>query len=188
MDAFRWISVVLSIILGLGITRLLSAAVEVFRARDRWEMDWVPLAWAGCIFLSQLQFWWGIIELQGMVPQWSIGLFLLLVSLTIVLFLAASLILPLARSDEKGSLRTSFEHDGRWALVALSAYNGLAILADWLLWDVSPLSSWGAFLVLEALLPLGVVLIRKRRTQAAITLLYVPLSILAALDLSRASY
>jgi hypothetical protein len=188
MDSFRWISVVLSIILGLGITRLLSAAVEVFRARDRWEMDWVPLAWAGCIFLSQLQFWWGIIELQGMVLHWSIGPFLLLVSLTILLFVSASLILPLARSDEKGSLRASFEHDGRWALVALSAYNGLAIEADWLLWNVSPLSSWGAFLVLQTLLPLGVALIQKRRIQAAITLLYVPLSILAALDLSRASY
>ncbi len=55
-------------------------------------------------------------------------------------------------------------------------------------WISVVLSSWGAFLLLLALLPLGVAFNRKRRIQAAITLLYIPLSIWAALDLSRASY
>jgi hypothetical protein len=188
MDSFRWISVVLSIILGLGITHLLSAAVGVFRARDRLQLDWVPLVWAGCVFIWQLQFWWGIIELQGIVPQWFLGSFLILVSLTIFLFLAASLILPPARFDENGSLRDSFEHDGRWALIALTAYNGLAIVADWVLWGVSPLSWWGALLLVLALLPLVGALNRNRRVQAAITIIYLPLSIWAALGLSRAAY
>jgi len=47
MDSFRWVAVVLSIILGLGVTRLLSSAVEVFRSRNQAHLDWVPLAWEG---------------------------------------------------------------------------------------------------------------------------------------------
>jgi|GEM_PF-3674649 len=81
MDAFKWISVVLSMILGLGVTRLLAATVAVFRSRKRARLDWVPLAWAGCIFLWQLQYWWAIIELPGMIQHWTIGSFLMLVSL-----------------------------------------------------------------------------------------------------------
>jgi hypothetical protein len=33
-------------ILGLGITRLLSSVVEVFRSRHRAELDWVPFVWS----------------------------------------------------------------------------------------------------------------------------------------------
>ena len=188
MDAFRWISVVLSLILGLGITHLLSSVIGIFRTRGRRELDWIPLVWAGCVFLWQLQFWWGIIELPGMIVAWSLGSFLTLVLLTLLLYVSASLVLPPANSEETTSLRLLFERDGRWALVALSAYNGVAIFADWLLWGVSPRSSWGAFLILLALLPLLVVVGRSRRVKAAITILYIPLSIWAALELSRGSY
>lgn len=74
MESFRWIAVVLSMILGLGVARLLSSGVEVFRSRSNGKFDWVPLLWAGCIFLWQLQFWWGIIELPGLIQAWTIGL------------------------------------------------------------------------------------------------------------------
>jgi hypothetical protein len=93
MDSFRWIAVVLSMILGLGVTRLLSSAVEVFRSRHQAKMDWVPFVWAGCIFIWQLQFWWGIIELPSLVKAWSVGSFLVLVSLTLLLFVSAGLVL-----------------------------------------------------------------------------------------------
>ena len=71
MDSFRWIAVALSMILGLGVTRLLSAFVAVFRSRKHSKLDWIPLAWAGCIFLWQLQFWWAIIELPGLIRVWN---------------------------------------------------------------------------------------------------------------------
>jgi hypothetical protein len=175
MDAFRWSSVVLSIMLGLGITHLLSSAVGIFRSRGQRRMDWIPLVWAVCIFLWQLQFWWGIIEIPGMTHSWSLGGFL-------------SLVLPAAGSDVSVPLDLLFARDGRWALVALSAYNVMAMFVDWMIWGVPPFSLWGAFLTLLAVLPLVVVLSRRRNVQAAVTLVYVPLSIWAALVLSRSSY
>lgn len=188
MESFRWIAVVLSMILGLGVARLLSSVVEVFRSRNHAQLDWIPLVWAGCLFLWQLQFWWGIIELPGLIQAWTIGSFLTLVSLTLLLFVSAGLILPSARLEKGESLRVSFERDGRWALVSLSAYFAVALFTDWLLWNVSPISSWGAFLIALILLPLVFNLSRSRRVQEVITVVYIPLSIWAALALSRASY
>lgn len=188
MDAFRWSSVVLSIMLGLGMTHLFSSAVGIFRSRGHRQMDWMPLTWAGCVFVWQLQFWWGIIEIPGMIHVWSLGGFLALVVLTILLYLSASLVLPPAGSDPSVPLSVLFARDGRWALVALSAYNVVAMFVDWMIWDVSPFSLWGGLLALLALLPFVVVLSRRRSIQAAVTLLYVPLSIWAALALSRGFY
>ena len=188
MDSFRWIAVVLSMILGLGVARLLSSVVEAFRSRNQAQMDWVPFAWAGCIFLWQLQFWWGIIELPGIIKAWTIGSFLTLISLTLLLFVSAGLVLPPSKLEKNESLRDSFERDGRWALVSLSAYFAVALFTDWLLWSVSPVSSWGAFLMVLIILPLVFTWSRSRRVQVVITVLYIPLCIWAALVLSRASY
>lgn len=51
MDSFRWISVVLSMIFGLGVARVLNASALAFRLRRTVRVDWIPLAWAGCVFL-----------------------------------------------------------------------------------------------------------------------------------------
>jgi hypothetical protein len=188
MDSFRWIAVVLSMILGLGITRLLSSVVEVFRSRNQVELDWVPFVWAGCIFIWQLQFWWGIIELPSLLKAWSLGSFLTLVSLTLLLFVSAGLVLPPSMLEKNDSLKRAFDRDGRWALVSLSAYFAVALFADWMFWNVPPVSSWGAFLAGLTILPLVCVWSRSRRVQEAITVLYIPLSIWAAFVLSRPSY
>jgi hypothetical protein len=175
-------------ILRLGITRLLSALVEVFRSRDSVRLDWVPLVWAGCIFLWQLQYWWTIIELPGLVNSWMPGAFLILVSLPLLLFVSAALVLPPSKEEGTRTLRESFARDGRWALVSMSAYFGLALFANWLLWEVSPVSTWGAFLSLLIILPLVCVWSRSRRVQEVVTILFGPLTILAARELSRSSY
>jgi hypothetical protein len=46
MDTFRWVAVGLSMILGLGVTRLLTSAVSVIRSRHHAEVHWMPLVWA----------------------------------------------------------------------------------------------------------------------------------------------
>lgn len=188
MDSFRWIAVVLSMILGLGITRLLSASVAVFRSRNHSQLDWVPLAWAGCIFMWQLQFWWAIIELPALVKTWSLGYFLTLVTLTLLLFVSAALILPPLELKDGESLRNSFERDGRWSLLSLGAYFLLAVVVDSMFWHVSPFSDRGELLVLLMILPLICLWTKSRRVQEAITLLYALISIWAASVISPASY
>ena len=130
MDTFRWIAVVVSMILGLGVTRLLSSAVAVFKSRRRAAVDWLPLVWALVIFVQQIDFWWSLEELSILVPKWTFAEFLMLVALVLVLFLAAALILPQAEMERGDTLRGFFDRDGRYALLALAVFSLLAILAN----------------------------------------------------------
>lgn len=123
MDTFRWIAVIVAMVLGLGVARLLVSAVGIFRARRRATLDWPPLVWAAAIFLQEVAFWWNLEEAASRVTVWTLPSFLTLVALVLALFLAASLILPFDEMNEGDSLRAFFQEDGRWALVALAAFN-----------------------------------------------------------------
>lgn len=101
MTDFGRIVTVLSMVLGLGVTRLLLGLVTVFRIRRESPLDWVPLAWAAILFAIQLQYWWAITLLPSVKPTFSFPDFIFLVLLTLMLFLSAALMLPSRSEDEK---------------------------------------------------------------------------------------
>lgn len=189
MNSFRWIATAIAMILGLGVTRLLAAFIEIFRSRTHAQLDWVPLVWAVLIFAAQMQFWWAIVELQSLVKIWTLGSFLLLMTLPLLLFVAAALIIPKDGLGPGESMRTPFERDGRWALVAVSAYNMLAMFVDWYFWGALPVSLTGAAGVVLVVLPcLGILAARSRRVEAGIVLVYALLYGWQAWQESPASY
>lgn len=185
---FRWISVALSLVLGFGVTRLLSGGVAMFKSRSIASLDWIPLAWAACIFLWQLQFWWAVIELPSLIKTWHLGQFMILLSLTLLLFIAAALILPSTELKKGENLKDSFERDGHWALPCLSLYFFVAFVADWHFWGVLPFSYFGALLIALLITPLVFVFVSARWAQASITVGYILLSLWAAWELSPESY
>lgn len=178
----------MSLILGLGVARLLASSVDVFRSRHHAVMDWMPLVWAGIVFLWQLQYWWAIIELPEIIQVWTLVHFLILVTLALLLFVAGALVLPGGPLKPGENLADSFNQDGRWAVACLSGYFILAIYADWFLWDQSVFSYSGALLVALAILPIVFLNARSRNSQVGITLVYVALSLWTAHELSPESY
>lgn len=188
MDSFRWIAVAISMILGIGVTRLLSSAVLLLRNRGEFEFDLLPLAWAAFIFVAQLQFWWSIIELSKMVSIWTLGNFLLLLSMPLMLFVAASLILPFEARERDLVLREGFERDGRLALIALTLYNGIACVADAAWWSASFLNLQGVMLLGLVILPAVLFFVSGRAAQVSITCLYGLLLLAGGIDFSPASY
>ncbi|MHB2170231.1 hypothetical protein [Alsobacter sp. R-9] len=186
-DAFRWISVVVSIILGLGIARLLTAAVAQFHARRHRSLDWLPFVWAGVIFLQQIAFWWSLEELATKAQGWSFASFLVLVGLVLTLFLSAALVLPNSEGAAVASLRDFFAQDGRFALLMLAAFNLLALAADLVLWREPLLSASTAFNAALVALPLAAFAARRRWQEVA-TLVYVATAAAAILTLSPGAY
>ena len=51
MDAFSYLSVLISIILALGMTRVLAGVGEMLQARSRRRLDWVHAIWVVNLFL-----------------------------------------------------------------------------------------------------------------------------------------
>lgn len=172
------IATVLSMVLGLGVTRLLLGVVGIFRARRASAVDWIPLVWAGCLFLEQLQFWWAINFLPSVRSDFSFLDFLFLVTLTLTLFAASALLLPSRPDDEEGGLRIYFDNDGRYGVLALAGFSSLALLVNVFFFESSPLSAWGALDVPMIGIPLAAFLTRSRRAQSWLVLAYMPLSLI----------
>ena len=155
MSAFEFFSVALSLVLGLGLARLLLGARYVFLSRRQLTPHWIPIAWAISIFIFQIQYWWAIYALESSIDAWTHGKFVSLLLAAILLFVAGALILPTSRNDERGGLIEYFEQDGRWALLALSAYSGLAMWVNWYLFETSPFSTAGIIGLIAGAIPLA---------------------------------
>lgn len=178
MTNFPIVATVLSMVLGLSVTRLLIGLVTIFRIRRTTTADWVPLVWAGILFMMQLQFWWAINQLPSLRPTFSFPEFVFLVLLTMMLFLSAALLLPSRGEDEQLGLREYYEMDGRYALLCLSSYLFLGLIANLLFFN-APFISVGSIADLPMIFIPIIAFYARRRIYSGITLLYVPL---AAID------
>ncbi|KQS71700.1 hypothetical protein ASG39_20815 [Rhizobium sp. Leaf371] len=172
---FPIVATVISMVLGLSVTRLLTGLVTVFRIRRSSQLDWVPLAWSGILFLTQLQYWWAINQLSALRPTFQFGEFLFLVLMTLMLFLTAALLLPSRGEDEARGLRVYFEEDGRFALLSLTAFFLFGLVVNVFGFQSPIESAWAVTDIPMIVLPVLAFLSRKRNYYAAITALYLPL-------------
>ena len=169
MTAFEFFSVALSLVLGLGLTRLLLGGRYVFLARRRQRAHWIPIAWAISIFIFQIQYWWAVFALQSSIETWTHGKFVSLLLAAILLFIAGALILPTSDDGERDDLLEYFEQDGRWALLAIAAYAALSMWVNWFLFDESPVSSVGMIVVVVGLTSLAAFMVRNRHIRGVLT-------------------
>lgn len=187
MDTFRWMSTVFSMILGLGVARILASAVAALRARRRARLDWVPLAWAFFIFAQQLTLWWSLEDLANLSAHWTYFQFLILVTLVLTLFIAAASVLPPNEIAAGESMRDFFEQDGRFGLLALAAFNVTALAVNHVFWSPGTISFSDAINVVLIALPI-IGFVGTRRVQVVATLAYAVAMVVAITLLSPASY
>jgi len=93
MTPFDYVSVLISIILGLGITLVLTGIAEMIKRWKAITHFWPYLIWIVLVFVLHLQEWWVCYELRS-VTSWSLPAFLFLVSYPILLFIMANLLFP----------------------------------------------------------------------------------------------
>lgn len=113
MDAFSYLSVLLSIILGLAITQLLQGIGRIIQARDRVVIFWPPIVWAGLLVLVSVQSWWALFGLRTH-EHWSFFPFLVIVAQVINLYLTTAVILPEIGPGERVNLRQHYFAQARW--------------------------------------------------------------------------
>jgi cellulose synthase/poly-beta-1,6-N-acetylglucosamine synthase-like glycosyltransferase len=108
VDAFSYLSVLLSIILGLGLTQLLTAAGRLIRHRDRVRLDWLPLLWAAVLLVIYVQSWWAMFGLRN-VRKWTFVAFLAVLAQTTTLYMMAAVVLPEQVEDAGVDLAEHYE-------------------------------------------------------------------------------
>lgn len=107
MDAFSYLSVLLSIIIGLAITQVLQGYRALLLSRRRVKLYFPPLAWSAYIILIAVQMWWSSFGLANR-PEWSFFAFTIILLQTILFYMMAALVLPDIPSDETIDLRAHY--------------------------------------------------------------------------------
>ena len=94
MSTFEFAVIPLSIVVGLGIARLLSALASLVEHRDKVRFDALTLVWVANAMLFHIFFWWVVVGNARAFEEWSLAAFLVLFAWAMVMFFAAALILP----------------------------------------------------------------------------------------------
>ena len=132
MDAFSYLSVLISLILGLAITQVLKGVRGLMHGRARVRSYWPTVLWAALIIVIAVQSWWSMFGLRHH-QDWTFVEFSAVLAQTIVLYLLAALVLPDIFGDAVVDLREHYYDNRRWffsllvMLIATSLLKALAI-------------------------------------------------------------
>ena len=93
MSVFEYLGVLLSVIMGLGVTHILVGLAKTIHNRRTITLFWVHSMWAVNVLIYIVIIWWGMFWWSGQ-QEWSFFQFLLLILYAIALFFSASLLFP----------------------------------------------------------------------------------------------
>ena len=128
MGAFAYLSVLISIVLGLGITRLLMGFGRWLEARSEFHAFGPSLAWAGFLLVVDIETWWTMFGYTHH-REWTFLEFVIVLLQPMVLFLMTLLVFPssdLPRQD----LKENFLHQRPWFFGLLIILLAVSILKD----------------------------------------------------------
>lgn len=93
MSPFEYVIVLISIIIGLGITLVLTGIAQLIREEQHVKLFWPFLIWIGLVFVMHIHEWWITYQLKSTVA-WKLPTFLFIILYPILLFILANLLFP----------------------------------------------------------------------------------------------
>jgi len=124
MNSFEYISVLISVLLGLAVTHLVVGMVSMIQNRETTKVYWVHLVWVLNI-LVYITMWWWAFHTWADLDDWSQPIFYLLFGYSLVLSAIAGLLFPV--HGRETDYRAFFYRQFRW-------FFGLQVI--WLSLDV----------------------------------------------------
>ena len=126
MSAFEFVAVLFSVIVGLAISHLLSAASELIEIHNRVKTYWVNTVWLITVFIWDIFSWWGMWELNNL-DYWNYpSFFLVVVNLSGIYFMT-TLVLPQPTESDKIDLKNHYFSVHR-IFFAITSYNFASII------------------------------------------------------------
>lgn len=131
MTPFEYVSVLISIVLGLGITQIVSGLADIIHQWNRVKLYWPHLMWIVFTFFLHIQEWWVLFDLRTL-EEWKLPTFLFIILYPINLFILARILFPTAGTDSVDFKVFYFENFRKffvWAviLIALSMIDNLLL-------------------------------------------------------------
>jgi hypothetical protein len=108
ISAFEYVSILVSIILGLGITQLLSSFSDLLYNFRRVRFYWPHTLWIGFILFLHVQDWFITYELKDK-PVWTLPELLFVLLYPITLYTAAKMLLPSNEREERADMKIFYK-------------------------------------------------------------------------------
>jgi hypothetical protein len=121
-DTFSYLSVLISIVLGLGIAHLLGGVARAVSHREATSFYWPTLVWSFLLLVLIIQVWWVDFSLRKE-AQWSLAGFASVLLIPATLYFMAFLILP-----ETRDMRETYFENRVWffaLLIAIPVFGSL---------------------------------------------------------------
>lgn len=128
MGAFEYLSVLISIVLGLGITHLLMGFGRWVEGRSEFHAFGPSLAWAGFLLVVHIETWW---TMWGYTQhrEWTFLEFVVVLLQPMVLFLMTLMVFP-SSDARRQDLRENFLHQRPWFFGLLVVLLTVSIMKD----------------------------------------------------------
>lgn len=111
-DAFAYLSVLVSVVVGLGMSHLLSAAVRLIRHRRTERVYWPSALWGINLFLLLALVWWADFGLTKH-DAWTFATFLSTLGVPACVYIACGLLFP---HDPGADSREAYYANREWML------------------------------------------------------------------------
>ena len=124
MDTFQHVTVLSSIIIGLGITHLLTGVVRLIQSPDMRSAYWLHIVVGGVVFFSLVSAWWLSLTLT-MIEEISFPHYLYVVVYSVLQYAICVILFPL-HEDDFIDFRAYYHGPGRW----LFAFVAVLLVVD----------------------------------------------------------
>jgi hypothetical protein len=169
MDAFSYLSVLLSIILGLAIAQVLLGYRALLLARGRIHADPAPLIWSGLVLLFAAQAWWASFGLNAR-RNWDFADFLIILVQMGLLYMLSALVLPDVPAEQPVDLAGHFERHRKTFFGFLIAMLASSIAKEAVLEHRLPSTPNLGFHLLLAATAVAGIMFGNRKAQLAVAL------------------
>ena len=128
MDPFSYLSVLISIVLALGMTRVLAGVGEMLQARSHRRVYWVHAIWIVNLFLYLVVAWWIFYRWRNQQP-WTFFLFVFVLISPTILYLASLLLFPPeSQLDESIDYKTHYYSNHRAFFILFALFTPVDIV------------------------------------------------------------
>jgi hypothetical protein len=122
MGAFEYLSVLISIVLALGMTRVLAGVGEMLQARTQRRIYWVHVIWILNVFTYLVIAWWVFYRWRNE-QAWTFFLFVFVLISPTILYLASLLLFPRESTmDESVDYKMHFYANHRAFFIIFALY------------------------------------------------------------------
>lgn len=160
MTDFEFLSVLVSIVVGFGLTHLLGGLGHTYHFRHVQKPDAVHVAWTITVFFVLVLNWWVFLLWRGF-DAWTFTTFFVIVSWTTSMYVMALALYPPGRSGDT-DYRAMFEANRTWFLATFTVMCLLDLLVTYLREQGVPEPTYIAFVGHYAVIAAIGIGVRKR--------------------------